>query len=302
MPTPDTAPPPLLSVIIPCYNEERTLDNIVDQVLRVKVPMEVLVVDDASKDKSREVLAAILKREPRVKAFYHEKNQGKGAALATGFKHATGIYAIVQDADLEYDPREFYRLLVPALTRNADVVYGSRFRGHEAARVLYYWHSVANGWLTTLSNMASNLNLTDMETCYKLFRREIIQSIPLKETRFGFEPEVTIKIARMGCRVYELGISYNGRTYDEGKKIGLKDAFRALYCIIRYGLFTGRSKPPALPELPKIYSDLGARLMQDSGDHWEKVFEDALYSSKMRSLLSKLDQHVSSTTEESVEG
>ncbi len=296
MPTPDE-PPPLLSVIIPCFNEERTLEHIVEQVLRVKVPLEVVIVDDASKDKSREVLAAIVQREPRVKAFYHARNQGKGAALATGFAQATGIYAIVQDADLEYDPREFYRLLVPALTRGADVVYGSRFRGQEAARVLYYWHSVANGWLTTLSNMASNLNLTDMETCYKLFRREIIQAVELKEKRFGFEPEVTIKLARMGCRVYELGISYNGRTYEEGKKIGMKDAFRALYCIVRYGLFTRRLKAPELPPLPKIYADLAERLANTSGDPWEKAFEDGLYNSKMRAMLSKIDRHVGSSTE-----
>ena len=217
IPAPASSEAPLLSVIVPCFNEERTLEGIVERVLRVKLPLEIVLVDDGSSDKSKEKIAALAAREPRVKAFYHERNQGKGAALATGFKQATGYFAIVQDADLEYDPREFYRLLVPALTRGAEVVYGSRFRGHEAARVLYYWHSVANGWLTTLSNMASNLNLTDMETCYKLFRREIIQAVPLKEKRFGFEPEVTIKVARMGCSIYELGIGYSGRTYEEGK-------------------------------------------------------------------------------------
>jgi hypothetical protein len=158
--------------------------------------------------------------------------------------------------------------------------------------VLYYWHSVANGWLTTLSNMASNLNLTDMETCYKLFRREIIQAVPLKEKRFGFEPEVTIKLARMGCCVYELGISYNGRTYEEGKKIGLKDAFRALYCIVYYGLFTPRTPRPELPPLPKQYRDLGERLANATGEHWEELFDDAMYGSKMSTLLARIDKHV----------
>lgn len=268
--------PPLLSVIIPCYNEERTLENIVDQVLRVKLPMEVLVIDDASKDKSREKLKQIIQREPRVKAFYHEKNQGKGAALATGFKAASGCFVIVQDADLEYDPREFYRLLIPALTRNADVVYGSRFRGEGAARVLYYWHSVANGWLTTLSNMSSNLNLTDMETCYKLFRREIIQAVQLKEKRFGFEPEVTAKVAKMDCCVYELGISYNGRTYDEGKKIGLKDAFRAVYCILRYGWLGLRTRKPDQIPLPDQYQALTRKLADATDDHLEELFAAGL--------------------------
>lgn len=272
----ENATPPLLSVIIPCYNEERTLEHIVAQVLRVRLPMEIIVVDDASKDKSREKLKAIAASEPRVKAFYHEVNQGKGAALATGFKHVTGVYAIVQDADLEYDPQEFYRLLVPALAHEADVVFGSRFRGEGAKRVLYYWHSVANGWLTTLSNMTSNLNLSDMETCYKLFRREVIQAVKLEEKRFGFEPEVTAKVAKMGCSVYELGISYNGRTYDEGKKIGMKDAFRALYCILRYGVFTTKSKPPARAPLPEKYAKLAAELKGQTSEDLEKLFVAAL--------------------------
>lgn len=271
-----TATPPLLSVIIPCYNEERTLEHIVARVLRVRLPMEIIVVDDASKDKSRETLKAIAAREPRVKAFYHDVNHGKGAALATGFQHASGVYAIVQDADLEYDPQEFYRLLVPALAHGADVVFGSRFRGEGAKRVLYYWHSVANGWLTTLSNMTSNLNLSDMETCYKLFRREVIQAVKLKEKRFGFEPEVTAKVAKMGCSVYELGISYNGRTYDEGKKIGMKDAFRALYCIIRYGIFTPHSKLPMFSPLPKPYEQLAAELKAQTSEDLEHLFVNAL--------------------------
>ncbi|MEI6236449.1 MAG: glycosyltransferase family 2 protein [Planctomycetota bacterium] len=272
----DTATPPLLSVIIPCYNEERTLEHIVARVLRVKVPMEIIIVDDASKDKSREKVQAIAAKEPCVKAFYHEKNQGKGAALATGFQHARGVYAIVQDADLEYDPQEFYRLLVPALAHGADVVFGSRFRGEGAKRVLYYWHSIANGWLTTLSNMTSNLNLSDMETCYKLFRREVIQSVKLKEKRFGFEPEVTAKVAKMGCCVYELGISYSGRTYDEGKKIGMKDAFRALYCILLYGLFTPRTKRPELPPLPERYQKLAEDLKAQTSEDLENLFVSAL--------------------------
>jgi glycosyltransferase involved in cell wall biosynthesis len=252
--------PPLLSVIVPCYNEARTLEALVDRVLRVNLPLEILVVDDGSSDGSAGVLKKIAAENPRVRAFFHEKNSGKGAALSTGFKEARGCFVIVQDADLEYDPREFPRLLLPALLHEADVVFGSRFRGSDANRVLYYWHSVANYALTTLSNMATNLNLTDMETCYKLFRREIIQAIALKESRFGFEPEVTAKVALMNCRVYETGISYNGRSYEDGKKIGLKDAFRALYCIVVYGLFGGRTKKPALSPLPQEYVALAQEL------------------------------------------
>ncbi|MGD0090539.1 MAG: glycosyltransferase family 2 protein [Planctomycetota bacterium] len=246
----------MLSVIVPCYNEARTLEGLTQKVLAVDLPIEVIVVDDGSTDGSREVLKALAAREPRVKALYHEANAGKGAALATGFRHAAGVFVIVQDADLEYDPREFYRLLEPALAEDADVVFGSRFKGHGPQRVLYYWHSVANWLLTTLSNMASNLNLTDMETCYKLFRREIIQALELREKRFGFEAEVTAKIARMDCRVYEVGISYSGRTYEEGKKIGLKDAFRAVYCIVRYGFLGKRLKKPERLPLPPAYAQL----------------------------------------------
>ena len=269
--------PPLLSVVVPCNNEERTLENIIAQVLAVRLPLEILVVDDGSKDKSAEVLRAIAAREPRVKAYFHDGNKGKGAALATAFSHATGAYVIVQDADLEYDPREFYKLLVPALAHNADVVFGSRFRGGEANRVLYYWHSVANYVLTLLSNMATNLNLTDMETCYKLFRREVIQSIELHETRFGFEPEVTAKVALMDCRIFETGISYNGRSYDEGKKIGLKDAFRALYCIVRYGFLGGRLKKPASAALHPSYQQLAQRLLErERLQDVRRIFEETL--------------------------
>src|SRR5260221_1470097 len=179
---------PLLSVIVPCFNEERTLEALVERVLAIKIPLEIIIVDDASTDGSKKVLEKIAAREPRVTPLYQDQNRGKGAALASGFKQARGVYVIVQDADLEYDPRDFYLLLEPALVNGAEVVFGSRFSGHQARRVLYYWHSVANWVLTTLSNMTSNLNLSDMETCYKLFRREIIQAVDLKETRFGFEP------------------------------------------------------------------------------------------------------------------
>lgn len=258
--------PPLLSVVVPCYNEERTVEDIIRRVLAVKLPLEVIVVDDASKDGSRRALEAAAGRDKRVKATFHERNQGKGAALATGFRQATGVFVIVQDADLEYDPREFVRLLEPALARDADVVYGSRFQGQSAHRVLMYWHSLANWGLTTFSNMVNDLNLTDMETCYKLFRREIIQAVDLREKRFGFEPEVTAKVARMGCRIYEVGISYNGRSYEEGKKIGLKDVFRALYCILRYGLLGGRIPKPPRPHLHPLYAELSRRLAETQWD------------------------------------
>ncbi|MDB6148431.1 MAG: family glycosyltransferase [Spartobacteria bacterium] len=252
--------PPLLSVIVPCYNEEKTLETIVQKVLAVELPIEMIVVDDGSKDGSRKVLESIAKRDPRVRAIFHPKNAGKGAALATGFKEASGTFVIVQDADMEYDPNEFYKLLLPALVHDADAVFGSRFQGSDAHRVLYFWHSIGNWGLTLLSNMASNYNLTDMETCYKLFRREIIQGIELRETRFGFEPEVTAKLARMDCRVYEVGISYDGRSYEEGKKIGLKDAFRAFYCIVRYGFLGGRMRKPERRPLPEKYRILAENL------------------------------------------
>jgi glycosyltransferase involved in cell wall biosynthesis len=272
-----TLTPPLLSVVVPCFNEARTLENIVEQILKVRLPLEVIIVDDGSTDGSKDVLRAIAEREPRVKAIYHDRNRGKGAALAKGFAAATGCFVIVQDADLEYDPREYYKLLVPALTRDADVVFGSRFKGSDAQRVLYYWHSVANHFLTTLSNMATNLNLTDMETCYKLFRREVIQAITLKETRFGFEPEITAKVSHMGCRVYETGISYNGRSYEEGKKIGLKDAFRALYCILVYGFLGGSIKKPEQSPLPSPYKEIAERLRAlDKSQDTSRVFQDVL--------------------------
>jgi glycosyltransferase involved in cell wall biosynthesis len=199
------------------------------------VDKEIIIVDDASTDGTCDLLKT--KIEPLVaKVVYHEKNQGKGAALRTGFAHATGDYVIVQDADLEYDPLEYHYLLQPALDGKADVVFGSRFMGDRPHRVLYFWHAVGNSFLTLLSNMFTNLNLTDMETCYKLFKREIIQSITIVENRFGFEPEITAKASRLDCRIYEVGISYYGRSYREGKKIGWKDGVRAIYCIFKYGL------------------------------------------------------------------
>lgn len=226
-----------LSVVIPVYNEERWITEVVRRVQNVDIPKEIVIVDDCSTDGTRDILKTLESDDVRV--YYQEKNQGKGAALRTGFQHCTGDVVIVQDADLEYSPDEYPRLIQPIIEGRADVVYGSRFIG-ESHRVLYFWHSVANKCLTLLSNMFTNLNLTDMETCYKVFRREVLQGIKLKSNRFGIEPEITAKIAKKrgpGWRVYEVPISYSGRTYEEGKKIGLKDAFSAFYCILRYSLF-----------------------------------------------------------------
>jgi glycosyltransferase involved in cell wall biosynthesis len=226
-----------LSVVIPCYNERNTVRRIVDAVRDCGIaPLEIIVVDDCSTDGTRNVLE--IEIAPLVsKIVYHERNQGKGAALRTGFKHATHDFVIVQDADLEYDPQEFPALMEPLIQHQADVVFGSRFMGSHAHRVLYFWHSVGNRFLTLASNMATNLNLTDMECCYKMFRREVIQSIAIEENRFGFEPEITAKIAKKNLRVYEVGVSYSGRTYAEGKKIGWRDGFRAIYAIVKYNFF-----------------------------------------------------------------
>ena len=223
-----------LSVVMPVYNERVTLRQIVERVLAVPLEIELLCVDDGSKDGSREILAELGQQHPQVRVLLQPNNQGKGAALRRGIQEATGDFVLIQDADLEYDPADYPVLLAPLTQGKADVVYGSRFMGGAPHRVLYFWHSVGNWILTLLSNMLTNLNLTDMETCYKAFRREVIQSIRLEENRFGFEPEVTVKVAKRHLRVYEVGISYSGRTYEEGKKIIWKDGVRALWCLLKY--------------------------------------------------------------------
>jgi glycosyltransferase involved in cell wall biosynthesis len=227
---------PCLSVVVPCYNEEATVAALIDRVLASPWTSEVVVVDDGSTDGSRKVLDDLVGTAgyERVRVFHQGRNQGKGAALRRGFSEATAPFVIVQDADLEYDPAEYGSLVKPLLDDQADVVYGSRFHSSHPHRVLYFWHYLGNKFLTTLSNMFTNLNLTDMETCYKVFRREVIQSIEIEEDRFGFEPEVTAKVARAQWRVFELGIGYAGRTYDDGKKIGWRDGVRAVVCIVKY--------------------------------------------------------------------
>ena len=226
-----------LSVVVPCYNEVATIVELLEAVRAAPWPdMEVIVVDDCSTDGSRQLLQSM---QPALydQLVLHERNAGKGAALRSGIAAATGEVVLIQDADLEYDPQEYPRLLAPIVAGEADVVYGSRFIGSGPHRVLYFWHRLGNGFLTLMSNMFTNLNLTDMETCYKVFRREIVQSVRIEENRFGFEPEITAKIARLHCRIYEIGISYRGRTYEQGKKIGWKDGVRAIYCILKYNLF-----------------------------------------------------------------
>jgi len=229
--------PVLVSVVIPCFNESATIIPLLKSVLAAPFNKEVIVVDDGSTDGTCEVLKKQASAMVGVRTFFQERNQGKGAALRRGFQEARGDVVIIQDADLEYDPNQIPEIIAPIVQNQADVVYGSRFLGGPH-RVLYYWHSVGNHLLTTISNMVTDLNLTDMETCYKAFRREVIQSLQLEEDRFGFEPEVTIKIARMpGIRIYEMPITYHGRRYDQGKKITAKDGVRALYCLVKYGLF-----------------------------------------------------------------
>lgn len=233
-----------LSIVIPAYNEGRTIHLILDKIGAAALPAgitkELVIVNDCSKDNTEDAIKAYILAHPEMDIQYrkHEVNKGKGAALHTGIREATGDYVIIQDADLEYDPEEYALMLKPMLNGMADVVYGSRFMGHQPHRILFFWHSIGNKFLTFLSNMFTNLNLTDMETCYKLFRSQFIKSLDLRENRFGFEPEVTAKIARIkGIRIYEVGISYYGRTYEEGKKIGWRDGLRAIWCILKYGLF-----------------------------------------------------------------
>jgi glycosyltransferase involved in cell wall biosynthesis len=232
-----------LSVIMPVYNERTTLREVVQKVLSVPLEIELICVDDGSCDGSREILGELHTQHPQIRVVLQPQNMGKGAALRRGIQEATGDFLIIQDADLEYDPAEYPLMVEPLVQGKADVVYGSRFMGAAPHRVLYFWHSVGNRALTLLSNCLTNINLSDMETCYKVFRREVIQSIPIEENRFGFEPEITVKVARRRLRIYEVGISYWGRTYEEGKKIGWKDGVRALYCLLKYSIKESKVRP-----------------------------------------------------------
>jgi len=228
-----------VSIVIPCFNEISTIEEALNRVLNIHLEMEreIIIVDDFSTDGTREYLKSLEDKDECLKVMYHPRNRGKGAALRTGFRAVSGNIIIIQDADLEYDPGEYEKLLKPIVENKADVVYGSRFIGGESHRVLFFWHSLGNKFLTFLSNIFTNLNLTDMEVCYKVFRRKVLEDIELKEDRFGFEPEFTAKISRLNCRIYEVGISYSGRTYEEGKKINWKDGIRAVYVILKYGIF-----------------------------------------------------------------
>ena len=226
----------VLSVVVPCFNEIKTIGEVIENILDSPInPKEVIIVDDFSSDGYREYLKKI--NNKNIKVIFHEKNLGKGAALSTGIAFAKGEIIIIQDADLEYDPNEYPNVIGPIINGKADIVYGSRFQGGQPHRVVYFWHRIGNGFLTIFSNFFTDLNLTDMETCYKAFRSDIIKTIEIEEKRFGFEPEITAKISKLNCRIYEVGISYYGRTYKEGKKIGWKDGIRAIYCILKYNLF-----------------------------------------------------------------
>jgi glycosyltransferase involved in cell wall biosynthesis len=247
-----THEPPQVSVTIPVYNEKATIEQILKSVLSQNCVREVVVVDDCSTDGTAEILKDFSRSEPRLRLLTHSRNQGKGAAVRTAISAATGPIIVIQDADLEYDPAEYPQLIAPILSGKADAVFGSRFIGSHEHRVLYFWHAVGNQFLTLLSNMTTNLNLTDMEACHKAFRRELIQSIEIEENRFGFEPEIVAKVAQAGARIYEVAISYHGRTYAEGKKIGWKDGFSALRCILKYGIWRrifalrGTNFPPSV--------------------------------------------------------
>jgi glycosyltransferase involved in cell wall biosynthesis len=233
---------PQVCVVFPAFNEKTTVKRALDAVLAQNCVAEVVAVDDGSSDGTREILLSLAASEPRLRVLWHDANHGKGAAVRTGIRHATAPIVLIQDADLEYDPAEYPALIAPILSGKADAVFGSRFIGSGAHRVLYFWHAAGNRFLTLLSNMATNLNLTDMEACYKAFKRELIQSVQIEEDRFGFEPEIVAKVARTGARIYEVAISYHGRTYAEGKKIGWKDGISALRCIMKYGVLRG-AKP-----------------------------------------------------------
>lgn len=253
-----------LSVIVPVYNERASVREVLQRVLAVPLELEVLCVDDGSVDGSREILAELQTQYPQVQVLLQPRNMGKGAALRRGIREARGDFVIIQDADLEYDPADYPILLEPLIQGKADVVYGSRFLGAAPHRVLYFWHSVGNRVLTLLSNCLTNINLTDMETCYKAFKREVIQSIEIEESRFGFEPEITVKVAKQRLRIYEVGISYWGRTYEEGKKIGWRDGVRAVWCLVKYSIKKpARSTPKAVPEGPLQSSPAQEHLSHD---------------------------------------
>jgi glycosyltransferase involved in cell wall biosynthesis len=245
-----------LSVVMPVYNERATLREVVLKVLSVPLEIELICVDDGSRDGSREILAELRSEYPQIRVVLQPHNMGKGAALRRGIQEATGDFVIIQDADLEYDPSEYPLMIEPLIQGKADVVYGSRFLGGGPHRVLYFWHSVGNQFLTLLSNGLTNINLSDMETCYKVFRREVIQAIPIEENRFGFEPEITVKVARRNLRIYEVGISYSGRTYAEGKKIGWKDGVRAVYCLLKYSMKEPRASSIAKAATPSDRSSV----------------------------------------------
>lgn len=254
-----------LSVVMPVYNESATLREAVQRVLAVPLELELLCVDDGSRDGSKEILLELEKQNSRLKVFLSPENMGKGAALRRGIQEASGDFVIIQDADLEYDPTDYQILLEPLTQNKADVVYGSRFLGSAPHRVLYFWHSVGNRILTLLSNCLTNINLSDMETCYKAFRREIIQSIPLEENRFGFEPEITVKVAKRSLRIYEVGISYWGRTYEEGKKINWRDGVRAVWCLLKYAI-TERAVRPPVPVNSSGYAKESSQISVSKGN------------------------------------